>query len=151
MNGFKAYVAASRHRHTSWIVHTSWTSKATEMYEVQQRRPMGIKDPVSERNLWADVAHNLLRLPLREPALDMVRQTTQQADEAVKRFQAGLRKTEARQASGAAISALRTKSALMSAGERMVAKKPAPDNQWPPMSAISFDPLPYRSSIIPEP
>jgi phage/plasmid primase-like uncharacterized protein len=74
VNGFKTYVAESRHRWTSWIV----TSQGAEKMEVESRRPMG--DP---RNQSADpgtiktailenMARNMSDQPKKTLAVDFI-------------------------------------------------------------------------------
>jgi hypothetical protein len=67
--GFKTYVAESRHRVRSYMVG----SMGAEMREAQGRRPMGLPGPATtadaRREVWANVVRNLERAPVKESAL----------------------------------------------------------------------------------
>lgn len=104
LQGFKAYVAESRHRITSWLVG----SMGAELREMQERRPMNAPAPEDPaREAWANVARNLARQALKETALSLLRATVAEAHEGALAFQGALRVTEARQAGGAPATTLR--------------------------------------------
>lgn len=124
--GFKAYVAASRHRVTSWIV----TSQGAEMRESLDRQPMRAAGQVqpSTDALWNNVARNLARQNAKESALDLLEKAAQGARMAARALQKGLRLHEAREMAGHARTTLsrtlaetRAKEALRGAVERMEA------------------------------
>jgi phage/plasmid primase-like uncharacterized protein len=74
VNGFKAYVAESRHRKTSWIV----TSQGAEKNEIVERRPIGDPrnneaDPVKVREaIIQNLARNLSRQPKKTLATEFM-------------------------------------------------------------------------------
>ena len=104
VQGFKAYVAESRHRVASWLVG----SMGAELREARDRRPMNAPLPVDPAaEAWANVARNLARQPVKETALAMLRATAEEAREGARAFQSALRAAEARQASGAPAASLR--------------------------------------------
>jgi phage/plasmid primase-like uncharacterized protein len=74
VNGFKGYVAESRHRIMSWII----TSEGKELAEVEGRRPLGDprnfdKNPASVRAaIIKNMARNLSRQEEKELAIDLI-------------------------------------------------------------------------------
>jgi len=96
VTGFKNYVAASRHRNNAWLV----TSKAAEMREIADRRPMGTDPAVTDADIWANVTRNLSRMPAKENATAMLAGLTEQARLARLAMQATLRTAEMRKARG---------------------------------------------------
>ena len=98
--GFTAYVAESRHRARSWLVG----SMGAEMREAQTRRPMGLPPPAtaeeSRQQAWANVVRNLERQQLKESALAFLESGAAEATQGAKTLQGGLRRWEARAASG---------------------------------------------------
>ncbi len=100
VQGFKAYVAESRHRVRSYLVG----SMGAEMREAMTRRPMGLPEPergeAVQREAWANVVRNLSRQAKKESALAFLEDATGGTVEAAKALQAGLRLHEARAASG---------------------------------------------------
>ncbi|WP_426960335.1 MobF family relaxase [Muricoccus radiodurans] len=103
VQGFKGYVAESRHRVASWLV----SSYGAELREAQDRRPMGLTDPLTEADLWDAVARNLARQPVKESALAFVSDVAREAKRATHALQGGLRVQEARAAGGGAPHTLR--------------------------------------------
>lgn len=103
VQGFKGYVAESRHRVSSWMV----TSHGAELREAMDRRPMGITTPVSAADLWGAVAKNLSRQPMKESALAFVSDVAREAQKTAQALQAGLRVQEARAKAGAPPTTLR--------------------------------------------
>lgn len=105
--GFKAYVAESRHRVRSWLVG----SMGAEMREALTRRPMGLPAPATaeerRREAWANVTRNLQRQPLKESALAFLESATVEGRQGARALQAGLRKSEARAAVGERATTLR--------------------------------------------
>ena len=98
--GFTAYVAESRHRARSWLVG----SMGAEMREAQTRRPMGLPPPAtaeeSRQQAWANVIRNLERQQPKESALAFLESGAAEATQGAKTLQGGLRRWEARAASG---------------------------------------------------
>ena len=92
VQAFKAYVASSRHRISSWLV----TSKAEEMREIALRRPLGVTDPITDELIWENVAKNLARQDVKESATTMMERAAAAKVETVHTFQTSLRKIEAR-------------------------------------------------------
>ena len=68
VHSFKAYVAQSRARETTWLV----VADGRERSEIMQRRALGNVDPVTEADVWQNVARNLSRQPERELATDLL-------------------------------------------------------------------------------
>jgi phage/plasmid primase-like uncharacterized protein len=105
--GFKAYVAESRHRVRSYMVG----SMGAEMREAQARRPMGLPGPATpdaaRREAWANVVRNLERAPVKESALAFLEGGAGERGQGAKSLQAGLRKSEARAAAGEQATTLR--------------------------------------------
>jgi phage/plasmid primase-like uncharacterized protein len=94
VQAFKAYVSASRHRISSWMV----VSKGEEMREIALRRPLGITDKITDENIWTNVARNLARQEIKETATAFMERAAATANASVHTFQAGMRKMEARAA-----------------------------------------------------
>ena len=97
--GFKAYVAESRHRVHSWLVG----SMGAEMREVRTRRPSGSPPPTPEQAAeaaWRNLTRNLETQPLKESALAFLERGVAARRETVKAFQGALRTHEARTARG---------------------------------------------------
>lgn len=107
VQGFKAYVAESRHRVRSWLVG----SMGAELREAMTRRPMGLPAPATaeerRREAWANAGRNLERQPLKESALAFLEGAAAETRQAARSLQAGLRKSEARAATGEAATTLR--------------------------------------------
>lgn len=105
--GFKAYVAESRHRVQSWIVG----SIGAEMREALTRRPMGLPAPATaeeaRREAWANVVRNLERQTPKESALAFLEGGAAERRQSTRALQAGLRKSEARAAAGGQATTLR--------------------------------------------
>ncbi len=99
VQGFKNYVAESRHRVSSWMVG----SMGLEMREVQERRPLGAAEPTQAEQrgeAWANLVRNLSRFPTKESALGFLQGVTAEREAAARAMQTGLRKQEAREATG---------------------------------------------------
>ncbi len=105
--GFKAYVAESRHRVQSWMVG----SMGAEMREALTRRPMGLPAPATtdeaRREAWANVVRNLERQTPKESALALLAGGATEHRQGARALQAGLRKSEARAAAGEQATTLR--------------------------------------------
>jgi phage/plasmid primase-like uncharacterized protein len=70
VQSFKAYVAQSRSRETTWLV----VADGRERAEIMSRRALGNIEPISESDVWANVARNLSRRPEKELATDLLQQ-----------------------------------------------------------------------------
>jgi phage/plasmid primase-like uncharacterized protein len=70
VESFKNYVAQSRARETTWLV----VSDGAERSEILNRRALGNVDPISEDEVWANIARNLSRQPEKELATDLLAQ-----------------------------------------------------------------------------
>ena len=70
VQSFKAYVAQSRSRETTWLV----VADGRERSEIMSRRALGNVEPISEDDVWANVARNLSRQPEKELATDLLEQ-----------------------------------------------------------------------------
>ena len=105
--GFKAYVAESRHRVRSWLVG----SMGAEMREALTRRPMGLPEPATaeeaRREAWANVVRNLERQTPKESALAFLEGAAAEGRQGARALQAGLRTSEARTAAGEKATTLR--------------------------------------------
>ncbi|MBV8216879.1 MAG: hypothetical protein JO325_00325, partial [Solirubrobacterales bacterium] len=69
VNSFKNYVGLSRARETSWLV----VSDGAERSEVLGRRALGNVEPVTETDVWANVARNLSRQPAKALATELLK------------------------------------------------------------------------------
>jgi phage/plasmid primase-like uncharacterized protein len=70
VQSFKAYVAQSRSRETTWLV----VADGRERSEIMSRRALGNVEPINEDDVWANVARNLSRQPDKELATDLLEQ-----------------------------------------------------------------------------
>jgi phage/plasmid primase-like uncharacterized protein len=68
VQSFKNYVAQSRARETTWLV----VSDGAERSEILNRRALGRVDPISEDDVWSNIARNLSRQPEKELATDLL-------------------------------------------------------------------------------
>lgn len=106
VQGFKAYVAESRHRVHSWLVG----SMGAEMREARERRPAGLPELTPEqvsREAWGNLVRNLEKQPAKESALAFLERATAGKRETAKAFQGTLRRHEARVAAGESATTLR--------------------------------------------
>ena len=62
VNSYKSYVAKSRSREATWLV----VSDGQERSEIMERRAQGSTLPLTEADVWANVARNLSRAPEKE-------------------------------------------------------------------------------------
>ena len=92
----KAYVGASRHRITSWIV----TSKGAELQQIDVRRPLGIKHDVTDRDVWNNIAKNLSQVSLRMTATEFLKKASAERRKSVQNFQGTKRTIERRKLEG---------------------------------------------------
>ncbi len=68
VQSFKAYVAQSRSRETTFLV----VADGRERTEIIGRRALGNVAPITEDDVWANVARNLSRQPEKELATDLL-------------------------------------------------------------------------------
>ena len=68
VQSFKAYVAQSRSRETTWLV----VADGRERAEIMSRRALGNIEPITEADVWTNVARNLSRQPEKELATDLL-------------------------------------------------------------------------------
>jgi hypothetical protein len=88
MSAEKGYVALSRHKKRCWLI----TSKGAELLGATEARPLGVPEPLTDRDLWAHVSRNLSRRTIKENATSILAQVTE-ADIGISRaFQAAARK-----------------------------------------------------------
>jgi phage/plasmid primase-like uncharacterized protein len=69
VHGFRNYVAQSRSRETTWLV----VADGRERGEIMGKRALGNVDPITEEDVWRNVAANLSRQPEKELAIDLIR------------------------------------------------------------------------------
>jgi hypothetical protein len=96
VNGFKAYVAESRHRRTTWLV----TSEGAERQQIKNDRPLGDMRLIRTKDIWDNMATNLSRMPEKVSALGMLDRVKAVRRESALMMQQGLQASEARAASG---------------------------------------------------
>lgn len=68
VQSFKNYVGQSRSRETTWLV----VADGRERSEIMGRRALGNVEPITEEQVWANVARNLSRQPEKELATDLL-------------------------------------------------------------------------------
>lgn len=114
VQGFQAYVAESRHRMTTWLV----TSDGAERQEIAGFRWLGDARPITADDVWANVARNLSRQPVKDSALAFLDRAQDLQRGTTRAMQAGLHAWESRAAQGQAPTTLTTTMALnRAAGE----------------------------------
>lgn len=99
VNGFKAYVAASRHRIRHYLVG----SMGAELREVHNRRMSGLPQMSpheADREAWANLVRNLEKRPKKESALDLLEQAAVTKRQATKSLQRALLRHETRDLAG---------------------------------------------------
>jgi len=96
VSGFKNYVASSRHRIASWMV----TGKGAELQAIQNRRPLGITDPITDDDIWNHVAGNLSKQTLKGSATAFLSSVAEAEVKTARAFQAGMRTFEWRDYKG---------------------------------------------------
>jgi len=90
VDGFRAYVGMSRHRVTSWIIG----SEGAEMREAEGRRPLGVRERITQDHLWANVIRNLSRRETKETATEFQRRVAELNKKTTAGFQAQMRQKE---------------------------------------------------------
>jgi hypothetical protein len=96
VQGFKAYVAESRHRRKAWMV----TSDSAERQEVVDRRPLGDARIVSDADIWENMSRNLSRQPEKLAAVDFLGMANNLRRTALHAMQSGLQRKEQREVEG---------------------------------------------------
>lgn len=96
VQGFKAYVAESRHRRKSWMV----TSDGAERQEVVDRRPLGDGRVISDKDIWENMSRNLSRQPEKLAAVDFLGRANNLRRTALHGMQSGLQRKEQREFEG---------------------------------------------------
>ena len=96
IDGLKNYVASTRHKIASYLI----VSKGAEMQGVRDSRPAGVREPITEADIWARMAKNLSRKTLKENATAFLASVEQERIKTARAFQAGLRPMEARERDG---------------------------------------------------
>ncbi|MBV8893185.1 MAG: hypothetical protein JO266_14655, partial [Acidobacteria bacterium] len=64
-HGLKAYVGASRHQSTNWIV----VDEASEQRQLVGRTMLGHRADIAEHDVWQNIGENLSRQPIKASAL----------------------------------------------------------------------------------
>ncbi|WP_052389258.1 MobF family relaxase [Belnapia moabensis] len=107
VQGFKNYVAASRHRVRSLLL----SSAGAELRQVDEARPAGVPAPTDwinrEREAWDNLIGNIARQPVKETARQLLASAVQDSRQSIRMLQRYLRAAEARQRSGLAPTTLR--------------------------------------------
>ena len=99
VNGYKAYVAASRHR----IRHYLIGSMGAELREVRARRVSGLprlSPQEAEREAWATLVTNLRKRPKKDSALDLLEHTAVHRRATTQSLQRALLRHEMRELAG---------------------------------------------------
>ena len=110
VNGYKAYVAASRHR----IRHYLIGSMGAELQEVKARRMSGLprlSPQEAEGEAWATLVTNLRKRPKKDSALDLLEQATVNRRATAQSLQRALLRHETRELAGKQATTLRQRQA----------------------------------------
>jgi phage/plasmid primase-like uncharacterized protein len=110
VNGYKAYVAASRHRIRHYLVG----SMGAELREVKARRMSGLprlSPQEAEREAWATLVTNLRKRPKKDSALDLLEQTAVNRRGTAQSLQRGLLRHETRELAGRQATTVRQRQA----------------------------------------
>jgi hypothetical protein len=70
--GFKTYVAESRHREATWMV----VNEAAERRQIASRIPLGERRDIKETDVWRNIAANLSRQPAKASAIAFIKHST---------------------------------------------------------------------------
>lgn len=103
VQGFKAYVAESRHRQKSWMV----TSDGAERQEIVDRRALGDPRPIRDEDIWENMARNLSRQPEKMAAMDFLDAAERFRNRATVSMQEGFQRAEQRDVDGLEPASLR--------------------------------------------
>ena len=110
VNGYKAYVAASRHR----IRHYLIGSMGAELREVKARRMSGLprlSPQEAEREAWAALVTNLRKRPKNDSALDLLEPATVNRRATTQSLQRALLRHETRELAGKQATTVRQRQA----------------------------------------
>ena len=96
VTGFKAYVAQSRSRETTWLV----VADGMERGEILARRALGADQAITEAEVWANVARNLSRQPEKGLATDLMASAERTYTGTVRSLATAFQPHQQRQAAG---------------------------------------------------
>ena len=96
VQSFKAYVAQSRSRETTFLV----VADGRERTEIMGRRALGTMAPITEDDVWANVARNLSRQPAKELATDLLAQANRAHTGTVRSLATAFQPKQQREAQG---------------------------------------------------
>ena len=96
VQSFKAYVAQSRSRETTFLV----VADGRERTEIIGRRALGNLAPITEDDVWANVARNLSRQPEKELATDLLDRARDMRTGTVRSLATAFQPGQQRQATG---------------------------------------------------
>lgn len=96
VQSFKAYVAQSRSRETTFLV----VADGRERTEIIGRRALGNVVPITEDDVWANVARNLSRQPTKELATDLLNRAREMNTGTVRSLATAFQPGQQRQATG---------------------------------------------------
>ncbi len=96
VQSFKAYVAQSRSRETTFLV----VADGRERTEIIGRRALGNVAPITEDDVWANVARNLSRQPAKELATDLLDRAREMNTGTVRSLATAFQPGQQRQATG---------------------------------------------------
>ena len=96
VNSFKSYVAKSRSREATWLV----VADGRERGEIMERRALGTTLPITEADVWGNVARNLSRQPEKELATSLIDRSAAVQTGTVRSLATAFQPVEQRQADG---------------------------------------------------
>ena len=96
VHGFKNYVAQSRSRETTWLI----VADGRERGEIMGKRALGNVDPITEDDVWRNVAANLSRQPEKGLATELIRRSHEVHTGTVRSLASGFQPRQQRQAEG---------------------------------------------------
>ena len=96
VQSFKNYVAQSRSRETTWLI----VADGRERGEIMGKRALGNVDPISEDDVWRNVATNLSRQPEKELATDLLRRSNEVHTGTVRSLATAFQPRQQREAEG---------------------------------------------------
>jgi ATP-dependent exoDNAse (exonuclease V) alpha subunit len=73
-HGLKAYVAASRHQTTNWII----VDEASERRQLARHAMIDQRHDIGEPDVWRQIGENLSRQPIKASAIDMLKRSARQ-------------------------------------------------------------------------
>ena len=96
ISGFKAYVAESRARGTTW---TMISDEAT-FEAVRRQRALGDQTPITADDMWGKVAEDMAAKPYKALGMDLLQAVREDRDVAVRAFQREAHQVEALEQTG---------------------------------------------------